>query len=534
MFEHNITNSILEVEETVALVAVPGDTYNILRGASVVGVSWRGSGTAISIEYGNTLNVSGYVFGSQTGIDVYSIDYAADAAITINAEGIVSGGSYGIFLDGDVCTVTNHGSVVGSLGGVVAFGESISIFNSGDIRSIDGDGISLYGSGDIINHGSISAKRRAIDGGDGNEHVVNTGDISGAIYLRGGNDRFDSSAGSLFGAIYAGDGNDTVYGGEYEDTVYGGAGNDTLGGGNRDDTLNGGTGADALSGGEGNDTASYAGAKERVTAYLIQPSSNQGDAKGDRYSSIENLIGSNYNDFLVGNTGSNTLIGGGGNDTLDGYGGSDDLDGGKGDDFYSVRDIGTHIFDSAGTDYIVAYISLSLAKYTEIENLYAGTDKKINLAGNTLDNFIAGGEGRSILSGDGGDDQLFGRGDNDTLIGGAGNDLLNGGAGKDTFFFDVGLNRKTNVDRIEDFNVADDTIRLDHAITSTLKAGALSSAAFWKSSVGVAHDADDRIIYDTDSGYLYYDSNGDKAGGSVLFAMLDPHLALTRADFFVV
>ena len=38
--------------------------------------------------------------------------------------------------------------------------------------------------------------------------------------------------------------------------------------------------------------------------------------------------------------------------------------------------------------------------------------------------------------------------------------------------------------------------------------GALALGAFHRSAAGVAHDADDRIIYDTDSGVLSYDADG--------------------------
>ena len=51
---------------------------------------------------------------------------------------------------------------------------------------------------------------------------------------------------------------------------------------------------------------------------------------------------------------------------------------------------------------------------------------------------------------------------------------------------------------------------------------------------GVAQDALDRIIYETDTGKLIYDSNGDAAGGAVHFATLTAGLALTNADFLII
>ena len=62
---------------------------------------------------------------------------------------------------------------------------------------------------------------------------------------------------------------------------------------------------------------------------------------------------------------------------------------------------------------------------------------------------------------------LKGGAGNDNLNGGAGNDRLIGGAGNDKFVFDTAIPAKgvntTNVDRIADFNVGNDTIQLDNA-----------------------------------------------------------------------
>ena len=48
-----------------------------------------------------------------------------------------------------------------------------------------------------------------------------------------------------------------------------------------------------------------------------------GDAEGDALSSVEKVIGSNYNDTLTGSSGDDTFDGGIGNDTLAGGAGSD-------------------------------------------------------------------------------------------------------------------------------------------------------------------------------------------------------------------
>ena len=59
---------------------------------------------------------------------------------------------------------------------------------------------------------------------------------------------------------------------------------------------------------------------------------SRGEANGDTYVSIEDLIGSNFADRLAGNGDDNVISGGAGNDTLIGAGGNDSLVGGGDDD----------------------------------------------------------------------------------------------------------------------------------------------------------------------------------------------------------
>ncbi|OWJ68563.1 hypothetical protein BWR60_03900 [Inquilinus limosus] len=119
------------------------------------------------------------------------------------------------------------------------------------------------------------------------------------------------------------------------------AGTDTLDGGDGNDQLIGGAGADVLTGGAGFDTALYDNASVGVTASLANPSANTGDAAGDTYSGIENLVGSAFADTLTGDSGSNYLQGWHGDDVLNGGGGIDTLNGGLGADtfvFSSIAD----------------------------------------------------------------------------------------------------------------------------------------------------------------------------------------------------
>jgi len=145
-------------------------------------------------------------------------------------------------------------------------------------------------------------------------------------------------------------GADSLTGGSGSDKLVGLAGADQLDGGAGDDVLEGGLGADRLIGGTGRDTASYALAGAAVTVDLLKPTANAGEAAGDTFSGIEDVLGSAYGDRLSGDNGANTLSGGAGNDTLLGMGGSDTLLGGAGNDVISGHGGNDVINGGAGDD----------------------------------------------------------------------------------------------------------------------------------------------------------------------------------------
>ncbi|MBM6580874.1 hypothetical protein ILT44_11835 [Microvirga sp. BT689] len=159
--------------------------------------------------------------------------------------------------------------------------------------------------------------------------------------------------------------------------------------------------------------------------------------------------------------------------------------------------------------------------------------------GTNGNNALIGGVGRDNLFGFAGSDQLSGADDNDTLYGGAGKDALTGGAGSDIFVFDTKPNKKTNVDKIHDFVVTDDSIWLDNKVFTKLgklgtseKPAQLNKAFF---TVGTkAKDKDDYVIYDKKKGVLLYDADGSGKGRAVEIATLSKKLAMTDKDFFVI
>lgn len=144
---------------------------------------------------------------------------------------------------------------------------------------------------------------------------------------------------------------------------------------------------------------------------------------------------------------------------------------------------------------------------------------------------VNSGNGNDVIVGNKGADVLNGGRGNDTLSGDQGNDTLTGGANRDTFLFDERLSATSNVDRITDFDVAQDNFHLDTAIFRNLGTGDLVNPA--RFVIGAPQDANDRLIYDSATGALSYDRDGNGDAAAIQFAQLEAGLALT-ADHFVL
>jgi len=226
------------------------------------------------------------------------------------------------------------------------------------------------------------------------------------------------------------------------------------------------------------------------------------------------ITGGGGNDTLTGGHGDDHLLGSGGKDLLKSGAGQDRLEGGAGDDTY-VTDGADRVVETAdgGTDTLKASGTAALSAH--VENLTLTGDTVIDGTGNALANRIVGNSAAN------------------TLAGASGNDTLTGGSGPDTFVFDTAFGAG-NRDTITDFGVVDDTIRLDDAIFAGLKTGVLSADAFGQNTSGDAADRSDRIIYESDTGKLFFDKDGTGSAAKVQFATLDTGLTLTNADFFVV
>jgi Ca2+-binding RTX toxin-like protein len=184
-----------------------------------------------------------------------------------------------------------------------------------------------------------------------------------------------------------------------------------------------------------------------------------------------------------------------------------------------------------GTDRVIASENVHL--YDNLESLVLTGTAAIG-GGNGLANSILGNSAANRLYGGDGEDRLNGGGGDDRLSGGEDADSLTGGTGRDRFRFDSGIDGTDNVDSIEDFVAADDTILLDRAIFDAIASdGRLAPSAFRAGTE--AADATDRILYHEASGRIFYDADGSGASAvAVLFATVDAGTILTAADFVAV
>jgi Ca2+-binding RTX toxin-like protein len=185
---------------------------------------------------------------------------------------------------------------------------------------------------------------------------------------------------------------------------------------------------------------------------------------------------------------------------------------------YATGEISLTVGVSDGTETVTHVINLGLEKFS-----------RESVTGNADANLMRGG---------GGNDEFRGGLGNDTLSGGSGQDALVGGGGSDVFLFDSPLAR-TNIDLIADFNRSDgDQIRLAKTIFANLSGtGVLQEDEFVVDTE--ARTANHHIIYDRQSGKLYYDLDGVGGRAAIQFASFRvtqtvPAPEVKFSDFFIL
>jgi len=269
---------------------------------------------------------------------------------------------------------------------------------------------------------------------------------------------------------------DSITGTAGNDALTGGLGNDSLSGLAGDDTLTGSAGDDTLDGGVGIDRAFYKDATGPVTVNLALGTASGAGVGSDTLISIENVVGSSFDDTLIGDDNNNTL-----NVIL----GNDTLTGGAGVDFFNLS---SNVADTSVvtiTDFTAGTggdnISVPTSKLSGYANVpgnnpfatgnarltQSGTDTLLQLdtdgpggtnafqtiailnhatKGDLVASNLSSFDPNGTVSGI----KLSGTAGNDTLTGGLGNDTITGGAGADNYVLRNSA-LDTSVDTITDF-----------------------------------------------------------------------------------
>jgi Ca2+-binding RTX toxin-like protein len=394
---------------------------------------------------------------------------------------------------------------------LVASKSTGSLFDGGDgIDWISYEsetvGITLNLDGSANAGGASNDKVYAIENAYGSHHDDTITGTDGVDNVIDGSEGLDK----LFGL----GGNDTLKGGFGNDTLDGGKGNDTLDGGQDDDTLIVDTAGDVVIEVAGGGTADRVMARASYTLAADADVEKLTTTSSAGVSAID-LTGNKLSQEIAGNAGENTL--------KDGGGAADVLRGLGGNDTYLVYSVGTTIVESAAQgalDKVLSNVDFALGAGVHVEQLATTSGagvSGIDLTGNEIAQTVIGNAGSNILDGK------------------EGSDTLSGLSGMDFFVFSTALGA-TNVDTITDFSVAADTIQLENAIFAALATtGTLAADAFQANATGLAADASDRIVYETDTGKLFYDADGSGAGATgIQFATVTDGLALTNADFVVI
>ncbi len=309
-----------------------------------------------------------------------------------------------------------------------------------------------------------------------------------------------------------------------ESDIFGRGGNDTirllrdddLGGDNtvdagpgNDKVLNRFEGGNVIKLGPGNDTYVGSGFTAFNDADLVR-----GGSGNDR------IIVSTLQSTYTGDAGNDTFISEGQRNTFRGGSGTDTID-------YSARSDSTTRGDEAIT--VDLSQSQALTGPISVETLTSIE----NATGTRLGDIITGSEGPNVLKGIEGDDDLNGLGGNDTLLGGpgtdfvagdAGNDRLTGNADPDAFLFRVAPT-PANADVITDFSPAQDVIGLSAAIFPGLPVGALDASRLRLGPA--ATTPGHRVIYDSVTGRVFFDSDGSGATQAQLICTIPVNLPIT-------
>ena len=300
------------------------------------------------------------------------------------------------------------------------------------------------------------------------------------------------------------------------------------------DALNGGVGGDTMLGGDGDDRYTVDDPGDAVTEAFTTSGGFDSvqsaaitlnlAASGFSGQAIEAVTLRGAGDLnAIGNILRNVLTGNDGSNVLNGQAGADRMRGLDGNDTYVVDDPGDVVDEglagSGGLDRILSSVSIDLLDATrvigEIERVELTGSADIDVVGNALDNGLVGNAG------------------DNRIAGGAGSDVLTGGLGEDAFYF--GENPGNSfVNRITDFSRTDDIIELDDDAFTGFRGGpGLTSEKFLVLGTR-AQDGNDVVLYDANTGAVYFDRDGAGGFAPQLFLVVEGAPPLDHTDFLVV
>nr|WP_281432989.1 cadherin domain-containing protein [Microvirga terrestris] len=525
------------------------------------------------------------IFYGGKGQDILLGRVGSDELYGEDGDDTLDGGEGGDVLDGgagfNYATYETHGNGVrADLSGGAGTGQA-----SGDTY-VNIQGL-IGGAGNDTLIGSDTSEVNVLIGGAGADRLDGLGGHDVASYITSGkgleinlantslssddarNDTYigiDAWDGSNYADTISGrEVNDEIYGKDGADRISGLGGHDHLQGDGGNDTLIGGAGNDTLVGGAGMNTGVFSGA---FGDYTITRSGNTVTVAHKSGTDTDTLTNVRQLEFAGGvkqfineaptglSLSNNVMVENAPVRAVVGTLAATDADG----DVltYSLAAGSSGAFAIEGNSLVVAspldFETRPLHSLTIVaSDAYGGTTSLnvnisvANFTGETTPFTIRGTSRADALRGEAGNDTIYGSTGNDTLYGeagndrifsGTGNDRLYGGSGKDTFVFDTRLSKSTNVDRVYDFRSADDSFYLDNKYFTKLGSGSLSKPKKFKADMFVegrkAQDAEDRIVYDKNTGKLYYDQDGTGSKAQIQIATISNKTKLYYHDFYVI
>ncbi|HYC66700.1 MAG TPA: calcium-binding protein [Brevundimonas sp.] len=341
------------------------------------------------------------------------------------------------FNSGDIIVHGGESILSAATTGVISYADLVT--NTGRIIVTEGtdDGFSigvnltrLVGDSVILNSGLIEADHTIYEltsmYNSNVTRIFNTGELRGAVSLTYGRSEVHN-AGLITGETTLFDGDDyfdgrlgaqgAVFGGEGMDTLLGGAAGDRLDGGAGDDLLHGGGGVDRMTGGAGADVFGFSagGGRDVITDFVAGEDMIHLTGYGSWVSIVQD--------------GADALVNLSGTDSLRLLGVQ-----------ASALSSSNFVFNAAPPEAGSAFPDIPTAPTvpdmpspalpaggqsgTAAADTLVGGDEADRLFGQAGNDDLSGGGGRDILRGGGGDDTLRGGAGDDDIDGGAGHDIL--------------------------------------------------------------------------------------------------------------